>query len=79
MLGSRSALVAVMVQFQKPKTNLEVLGSGRSMDLIEDESYSLRTWVHAASDLLASYVPSSVARNPPDDAQVGGSSGSLCS
>jgi hypothetical protein len=52
--------------FSKLKTDLEVLGSKRSVDLTEDEVDALWTRVRVASDLLASYVPSSVAHNPPD-------------
>jgi hypothetical protein len=36
------------------------------MDLTEDEADAIRTQVGATSDLLALYVPSSVAHNPPD-------------
>jgi hypothetical protein len=71
--GSHSTSVAAMSHFLKLKTDLEVLGFGRSMDLIEDKADALWT-----SDLLASYVPSSVAHNPPDG-QGGGSGSSLCS
>jgi hypothetical protein len=78
--GSRSALVAAVSHFSELKIDLEVLKSGRSADLIEDEANALRTWVHTASDLLASYVPSSVACNPPDGTGGGGGSGGcLCS
>jgi hypothetical protein len=64
--GSHSTLVAAMSHFLELKTDLEVLGSGRSVDLTEDEAYALWTRVRSAPDLLVSYVPSSVARNPPD-------------
>jgi hypothetical protein len=73
--GSRSALVAAVLHFPELKTDLEVLGSRRSADLTKDEADALWTWVRVALDLLASYVPSSVARNPPDR---GSSGGSLC-
>jgi hypothetical protein len=51
--------------FLELKSELELLGSGRNMDMIEDEEDALWTQVHAASDSLALYVPSSVARDPP--------------
>jgi hypothetical protein len=63
---SRSMLVAAVSHFPKLKTELEVLGSGRSADLIEDEADALWIQVHMASDSLVLHVPSSVARNPPD-------------
>jgi hypothetical protein len=65
-LESRSALVVVVSHFPKLKTGLEVLESRRSADLTEDEANALWTRVRAASDLLASCVPFSVARNPRD-------------
>jgi Trp operon repressor len=43
---------------------LEVLGSGCSVDLTKDEADALWTRVRVASDLLASHVSSSAARNP---------------
>jgi hypothetical protein len=68
--GNRSALVAAMSHFPELKIDLDVLGSGCNADLTEDEVDALWTRVCAASDLLVSYVPSSVARNPPDDTGV---------
>jgi hypothetical protein len=65
--GSRSALVAAMSNFLELKSELELLRSGRNTDLTEDEADALWTWVHMASNSLVSYVPSSVARGPPDD------------
>jgi hypothetical protein len=59
-------LVAAVSHFPKLKTELEVLGSGRSADLIEDEADALWIQVHTASDSLVSHVPSLVARNPPN-------------
>jgi hypothetical protein len=64
--GSRSTLVAAVLHFLKLKTELEVLGSGHSADLIEDEAVALWVWVHVTLDLLASHVPSPVACKPPD-------------
>jgi hypothetical protein len=64
--GSHSALVAVVSHFLELKTELEVLRFGRSADLIEDKVDAMWIRVRAASNSLASHVPSSVARNPPD-------------
>jgi hypothetical protein len=36
------------------------------MDLTEDQEDALWAWVHVASDSLASHVPPSVTRSPPD-------------
>jgi hypothetical protein len=52
--GSRFVLVAIVLHFLELKPELE------------DEADALWTWVHAASDSLALYVASSVARGPPD-------------
>jgi hypothetical protein len=57
--GTRSVLVATLSHFLELKCELELLGFGRNEDLIEDHA-------DAASDSLASLVPSSVARDPPD-------------
>jgi hypothetical protein len=40
--GSRSALVAAVSHFLELKTELELLGSGHSVDLTEDEADTLR-------------------------------------
>jgi hypothetical protein len=64
--GSRSALVAVVLHFLELDADLEVLGSGRSVGLTDNEVDALWSRVCAASDSLASHVPSLVARNPPD-------------
>jgi hypothetical protein len=66
--GSRSVLVAVMSHFSELDTNLEVLGSSRSVGLIDDEIDALWSHVHATADSLVSHVPSSVACNPPNGA-----------
>jgi hypothetical protein len=67
--GSRSTLVTTMSHISELKTEPEVLGSRRIADLTKDEADALWNWVRAASDLLASHVPSSVARNRPDGAE----------
>jgi hypothetical protein len=66
--GAQSTLVAVLLHFPELKTELGLLGSGRNMNLIEDEANALWTWMSAASDLLASNVSSSVAHGTPGDA-----------
>jgi hypothetical protein len=64
---SRSALDAVVSNSPELEAELEVLRSGRSTDLIEDEGGALWTRVHVALDSLVSHVPSLVARNSPDN------------
>jgi hypothetical protein len=59
-------LVAAVLHFPDLGTDLEVLGTERNMGLKEDEVNALWSRVHAAADSLASHIPSSVARNPPD-------------
>jgi hypothetical protein len=64
--GSRSALGATVSHFSELDTDLEVLGSGCNTGLIEDEEDTLWSRVRTAVDSLASHIPSSVARKPPD-------------
>jgi hypothetical protein len=64
----RSALVATVSHFPELKAKLEVFVSRHSTDLMKDEADVLWTRVRVASDSLASYVPSSIARNPPNGA-----------
>jgi hypothetical protein len=64
--GTWSVLAATLSHFSE--LGLELLGSGRSADLTEDQVDALWTQVHPALDLLASHVPSSVACGPPDGA-----------
>jgi hypothetical protein len=66
--GSRFVMVAVVSHFPELDTDLEVLGSRCSMGLTSDEVDALWSHVRAATDSLTSHIPSSVARNPPDDA-----------
>jgi hypothetical protein len=63
---SRSALVAAVLHFPELKPELELLESECNADLTEDEADALWTRVCKTSDSLASYVPSSVAHDPPD-------------
>jgi hypothetical protein len=66
--GTWSVLAATLSHFSELGLELELLGSGHSADLTEDQVDALWTQVHPASDLLASHVPPSVARGPPDGA-----------
>jgi hypothetical protein len=66
--GSHSTLVAAVSHFLELKTELEVLGSGHSVDLIEDEADAMWIRMRVASNSLASHVPSSVVYNSPDGA-----------
>jgi hypothetical protein len=66
--GTRSMLVAALSHFPELNFELELLGSGRNADLIEDQADALWTQVRAALNSLASHVPSLVARNHPNDA-----------
>jgi hypothetical protein len=66
--GSHSALVVAVSHFPDLDADLEVLGSGHSAGLIEDEVDALWSWVCMAADSLVSHVPSLVAHNPPDGA-----------
>jgi hypothetical protein len=59
-------LVATVSHFPELDADLDVLESGRSKGLTEDEVGALMSLVCAAADSLASHVPSLVARNPPD-------------
>jgi Trp operon repressor len=63
---SHSTLVATMSHFLELDADLEVLESDHFTGLTEDEVDALWSRVRVASDLLASHVPSSVARHPPD-------------
>jgi hypothetical protein len=54
--------------FPELKSELELLGSERNADLIEDEADGLWTHVNTTSNSLVSYVPSSVAHDPPEGA-----------
>jgi hypothetical protein len=64
--GTRSALVAALSRFLELNSKLVLLRSRHNADLIDYLVDSLWTRVRIASDLLASHVPSSVARNPSD-------------
>jgi hypothetical protein len=53
-------------QFSELETDLELLGSRRNADLMEDQVDALWTQVRPASDSLTSHVLPSVAHNTPD-------------
>jgi hypothetical protein len=65
----RSALVTILSHFPKLETELELLGSGRGVDLSDDQADALWPLVSVASDSLVSLVPSSLARDSPDDVE----------
>jgi hypothetical protein len=60
----RSALVAALSQFPELKSELELLGFGRNTNLTDNQADALWPLGSAASDSLASLVPSSLAHNP---------------
>jgi hypothetical protein len=61
-------LVVAVSHFPELETALGLLRSGRSMSLTEGEADALWTRLCMASNLMAMHVPSSVARNPPNEA-----------
>jgi hypothetical protein len=67
--GSRPAFVTALSHLTELKSELELLGSGRDADLSDNQVDTLWPLVSMASDSLASDVPSSFARDPPDDAK----------
>jgi hypothetical protein len=60
-------LLATMSHFSELKTKLELLGSGQNVDLAKGQADALWPLVSVASDSFALLVPSSMARDPPDD------------
>jgi hypothetical protein len=59
--GTRSALVAALLNFIELEPKLELLGFGRKADLMEDQADALWARVH-----VASHVHPSIDHNPPD-------------
>jgi hypothetical protein len=59
-------LAATLSHFSELGIELELLGSGHNTDQIEDQVDALWTQVHQALDLLASFVPPSVAHGSLD-------------
>jgi hypothetical protein len=68
-------LVVILSHFSELKPELELLGSERDVDQRDDQADALWPLVSVALDSLASLVPSSLARDPPNN----GSSGSVWS
>jgi hypothetical protein len=66
--GYRSALVSVVSHFLELDADLEVHVYERNVGLTEDKVDALWSRVRAVTISLASHVPPSVARNPPDSA-----------
>jgi hypothetical protein len=59
-------LVTALSHFLELKSELELLGSRCNVDLTKDHADALWPQMDAASHLLTSLVPSSVARDPPN-------------
>jgi hypothetical protein len=66
--GAQSALVATLSHFLELNFELQLLGFRRNADLADEQADALWLLVSMASDSLASLVPSSIARDPLDDA-----------
>jgi hypothetical protein len=66
--GSHSVLVVTVSHFLELDADLEVLGFGGSVGLIDDEVDAIWSRVGAATDSLTSHISSSAADNPPDGA-----------
>jgi hypothetical protein len=56
------------LHFPELDTELELLVSGRNVDLMEDQVDAFWTWVRMASDSMMSHVLPSVARSLPNGA-----------
>jgi hypothetical protein len=59
--GTRSALATALLHFSELGTELELLGSGRNMNLTKDQVDAFWTQPCYASESLASFIPPSVA------------------
>jgi hypothetical protein len=57
-----------VLHFPELDADLEVLGSERSVGLIDNEVDALWSHMRVAVDSLSSHVPSAVAHNPPNSA-----------
>jgi hypothetical protein len=66
--GTQSVLVATLSHFLELEAELELLGSTRNANLMEDQLDKLLTQVRPAWDLLVSHVIPSINRSPPDGA-----------
>jgi hypothetical protein len=58
-------LVVALSHFPEVKSELELHGSWRNANIMEDQADALWTRVREASDSLALHVPPSVTYNPP--------------
>jgi hypothetical protein len=67
--GTQSTLVAVLSHFPKLEPKLELLGSGWDADLTDNWADALWPLVSTTTDSLASLIPSSLARDPPNNVQ----------
>jgi hypothetical protein len=65
--GTQSVLVAAVSHFLELEAELELLGSGRNVDLKEDQVDALWTQTRQASESLVAFIPPSVAHGSPDD------------
>jgi hypothetical protein len=61
--------VAILSHFPKLELELELLRSKRDADLSHDQEDALWPLVFMALDSLVSLIPSSLARDPPDDVE----------
>jgi hypothetical protein len=61
-------LAAALSHFSELGTELELLGSRRNMNLMEDQVDAVWTQVHQAMDSLVRFIPSLVAHGSPDRA-----------
>jgi hypothetical protein len=66
---AQSALVTVLSHFPELETEVELLGSGRGIDLSDHQADALLLQVSMASDSLASLVSSSMADDSLGDVQ----------
>jgi uncharacterized protein with NRDE domain len=64
--GTRSTLVAALSHFPKLEPELELLGSEQDVGLSDGQTDALWPLVSVASNSLASLLPSSLARDPPN-------------
>jgi hypothetical protein len=64
--GTWSVLATALLHFPELETELELFGSRRNTDLMEDQVDALWTQTRQASELLVSFIPPSVAHGSPD-------------
>jgi hypothetical protein len=65
--GTRSVLTTTLSHFLELATELELLGSRHTADLMEYQADGLWTQVRQAMESLASFIPLSVTCVSPDD------------